>query len=981
MITAAGDLRIVAETTNPNLVGILSQRGSLINVVGNLDVTAKNGSNATGVSVREDYPKYSFGVPALYVGGNLTVESDGIGVQVINGGVLVAGTSDRPLSVSGDSIITMAQGDHQITSVGVGVLARSDIGSAIIDFADGSVSTTGDAGEGLYAFARTQDSGLKPRDAMINMSGGRVETIGVNGDGVVASSQASGGRVGVTMTGGEILTSGALAAGVIGQSPGDIRLEQTGGSITTTGGESWSMGMSSGMAALRDDASHGQATIIQAGGSIRAEGSTASGIYVYQGSGAVDIHQSAGATISANGESGKGIDVNTPESDNMILDIAGMVAGGSSADGVGISTHGAAGGQVVLDLRDGADISALSGQAIRDGAGNASVFLRDGARVRGSIVLGDGSDAMTIGPNTDLMGITSMDGGGDTAGAGGMVDTLTFVGGDHALSGASLLNWENVVVDGGRLRFTDTALVTGSGSGHGLAIANGGVVDGAAHFDLDGNMTIGAGSAFVTAGGGAGAYTVSAALNSAGVASLGDGHAGDRLTVMGGYAGQNGVVVLDTALGDDASPTDKLVAQSTSGTSGLLVRNAGGMGARTVGDGIEVVQVEGASDGVFSLAAGDYAVDGRPAIVAGAYAYQLYKGNAAGTGSGNWYLRSTLYQAGVSSYESYPQALLMLNRMSTLQQRVGNRYWSGAGAAQAGTGRARGVAPDGADTLVDGNGVWMRIENGHSRIQPRSSTSHTDFGQNTFRIQAGVDGRLAENSDGTLIGGAFFQYVQGRTWAYSRYGDGEISTEGYGIGGTLTWYGRDGFYADGQVQVTKYRSDLDATTIQRGQTHGNDGMGYALSAEVGRRLPLGPSVSITPQAQLVYSRVDFDDFRDVFGARVRMDKGDSLQGRAGIALDYETSRQGAGAHSDRRTHLYAIANLYGEFLEGSRVDVAGVRFASKADPLWGGLGVGGSYDWGGGKYSVYGEGLVGTSLKNFGDSRSASGTIGVRIRW
>ncbi|WP_164895994.1 autotransporter outer membrane beta-barrel domain-containing protein [Rhizobium hidalgonense] len=49
----------------------------------------------------------------------------------------------------------------------------------------------------------------------------------------------------------------------------------------------------------------------------------------------------------------------------------------------------------------------------------------------------------------------------------------------------------------------------------------------------------------------------------------------------------------------------------------------------------------------------------------------------------------------------------------------------------------------------------------------------------------------------------------------------------------------------------------------------------------------------TPQAQLVYSSVDFDTFNDQFGARVSLQDGDSLLGRLGLALDREESLQRA----------------------------------------------------------------------------------------
>ncbi|MBB4402821.1 outer membrane autotransporter protein [Agrobacterium tumefaciens] len=47
---------------------------------------------------------------------------------------------------------------------------------------------------------------------------------------------------------------------------------------------------------------------------------------------------------------------------------------------------------------------------------------------------------------------------------------------------------------------------------------------------------------------------------------------------------------------------------------------------RSVIEDIRIIEVNGASNGVFSLI-GDYTVGDRQAVVAGAYAYQLYQGH------------------------------------------------------------------------------------------------------------------------------------------------------------------------------------------------------------------------------------------------------------------------------------------------------------------------------------------------------------------
>lgn len=51
------------------------------------------------------------------------------------------------------------------------------------------------------------------------------------------------------------------------------------------------------------------------------------------------------------------------------------------------------------------------------------------------------------------------------------------------------------------------------------------------------------------------------------------------------------------------------------------------------------------------------------------------------------------------------------------------------------------------------------------------------------------------------------------------------------------------------------------------------------------------------------------------------------------------------------------------------------------DNLWGGLGLGGTYNWGGDKYALHGEAGVNTSLVNFGASYSLAGTAGITVKF
>ncbi|WP_424579312.1 MULTISPECIES: autotransporter family protein [Bradyrhizobium] len=499
--------------------------------------------------------------------------------------------------------------------------------------------------------------------------------------------------------------------------------------------------------------------------------------------------------------------------------------------------------------------------------------------------------------------------------------------------------------------------------------------------------TFSAASAFTVASGGmldlAGFNQTVASLGNAGVVALGSAP-GTTLTVTGNYVGNGGTVQLNTRLGGDSSPTDLLRVQgSTSGTSSLRVTNVGGTGAQTV-EGIKVVDVVGASNGSFSLL-GNYVLHGEQAVVGGAYAYTLQKNGIATPGDGDWYLRSSLinppvsapsgplYQPGVPLYENYAQVLLGMNDLPTLQQRAGNRYWGGSDAMA----RAGVVPPVLGVASPTPTAFWGRIEGGHSDLQPSNTTGSTTKADQ-LKVQTGLDGLALENERGRLIVGLTAQYGLTTADVASFHGNGRIRVEGTGVGATLTWYGDNGFYVDGQAQSMFYRSDLSSVLVGS-MTHGNEGVGYAFSAETGKRIGFGNGWSLTPQAQLSYAKVAFDDFADRFGAPVSLRDGDSLLGRAGLALDHQkTWNDGTGIV---RSDIYGIANLRYEFLNGTKVDVAGTGFANAQDRLWASIGGGGTYSWANGRYAIFGEVSYNASLDDGSDNRNYKGTGGFRLTW
>jgi outer membrane autotransporter protein len=424
------------------------------------------------------------------------------------------------------------------------------------------------------------------------------------------------------------------------------------------------------------------------------------------------------------------------------------------------------------------------------------------------------------------------------------------------------------------------------------------------------------------------------------------------LTVAGDYTGNGGVLEIEAVLGTDNSATDLLyvLGDSLLGTGATQVRviNVGGAGAQTFGDGIRIVQVDGAS-------AADAFVLAGPAI-GGAYRYGLFQNDLTGTqDDGDWYLRADGLAPTLPTYESYPAVMLGLISLPTLQQRVGDRRPDKAG--------------EPANTAL-----WTRIEGAHARVKADSSTTEASYDSDLFQLQVGFDGEVVENAAGALVAGITAQYSRARADVSSDLGNGSNTTEGYGLGASLTWYGTNGVYVDGQAQLAWFDTDLSADGVGK-LVDGNDGTGYALSIEAGRELAVKDGWTVTPQAQLAYASADFDDFVDPYGAAVSLSKGESLEGRIGVALGRDTNGQDASGRATR-THVYGITSLTYEFLDGATVAVSGLDLVAEPQKFGAEFGLGGTYNWGAEKYALHGEALASTS---FDGSYGYKGTVGLTV--
>jgi autotransporter-associated beta strand protein len=110
-----------------------------------------------------------------------------------------------------------------------------------------------------------------------------------------------------------------------------------------------------------------------------------------------------------------------------------------------------------------------------------------------------------------------------------------------------------------------------------------------------------------------------------------------QLIVNGSYVGNNGLLVLNTYLASDDSPSDKLVinGRTATGTTGLRIDNVGGPGAETFENGIPVVITENGAT------TDDHAFELVDEVRAGAFTYDLFRGGVEGTNPQDYFLRNT----------------------------------------------------------------------------------------------------------------------------------------------------------------------------------------------------------------------------------------------------------------------------------------------------------------------------------------------------
>ncbi|WP_308167188.1 hypothetical protein [Candidatus Symbiopectobacterium endolongispinus] len=126
-----------------------------------------------------------------------------------------------------------------------------------------------------------------------------------------------------------------------------------------------------------------------------------------------------------------------------------------------------------------------------------------------------------------------------------------------------------------------------------------------------------------------------AGLNNAGTVNMTDGSGPSAaLTVKGDYVGNGGIIVVNTLLSGDASPTDRLIidGSNASGHTSLLVKTGNSLGGLT-NKGVALVQTENGgttSADAFQLDPNSDGYNSTGILNVGAYNYSLKRGGDGG---------------------------------------------------------------------------------------------------------------------------------------------------------------------------------------------------------------------------------------------------------------------------------------------------------------------------------------------------------------
>jgi len=191
------------------------------------------------------------------------------------------------------------------------------------------------------------------------------------------------------------------------------------------------------------------------------------------------------------------------------------------------------------------------------------------------------------------------------------------------------------------------------------------------------------------------------------------------------------------------------------------------------------------------------------------------------------------------------------------------------------------------------HGAWARYDGGKlSGDSGLDSEFHT--------IQVGID--TVATPDAPRVGVAF-AYTDGEM----DYVRSSSDMQGYSLAGYATWMADNGMFLDTVVRMSKFDNDMTVGGSMKGEM---DSLAIGVSAEGGWRVDLSSMFYVEPQAEVVYTYINSDDFT-LGEARYEVEGLDSLTGRLGFASGIKCP--------NNKGDVYLRASVVHEFLGDSRI--------------------------------------------------------------
>ena len=343
------------------------------------------------------------------------------------------------------------------------------------------------------------------------------------------------------------------------------------------------------------------------------------------------------------------------------------------------------------------------------------------------------------------------------------------------------------------------------------------------------------------------------------------------LVVQKNWIGNNGLVRMNTVLGNDASLTDTITIQGdTSGTTRVAINNIGGVGAQTL-NGIQLIEVQGQSLGEFTQI-------GR--IVAGAYDYNLGRSQV---NNKNWVLSSKLTPITTgpivpSKNEhiirpeagSYLANIKASSLFANIERPNADRYY-----LDANTGKVKSTS------------LWFTTKIGETRSWDEYKQVKSDIDHQVMML--GGDASFNTGDVGNLRLGAMAGYAHSSSDSRSvvtKYrSEGKVS--GYSVGLYANWQQHpeeySGVFIDSSVQYSWLKNEVKGELL-RSEDYNSDGVIAALAAGYTFKVAGDDSLAyfLQPKAQVTFLGVTTDDFRESNGTIVRMNDGNILQTKLGL---------------------------------------------------------------------------------------------------